>query len=238
MAALWGKCASLVDGKGQPRVEAGNVARNASPSASFVAFFGADELRRGRHVARFTIVEGNLGFMGIGVVDASVAAKYHTYHRDVAWAYSPAFGIVEVYQNPLMSGTEGKQLGASLVGKAAGATVELTVDMDARKMLVSVNGASAEDAGVELPTAVRLWCWMYASGDAVRLESVSSSAGGGVSSSGGAAAPSRSGVEKRLAAVEVDAMKVSRRPQAAHRSGRGIHPTGLRQCCGGRRLMT
>ena len=106
-----------------------------------------------------------------------------------------------------------KQLSAGLLGnKAKGATVELTVDMDARGMLVSVNGGAAVDAEVKLPEAVRLYCWLFNSGDAVRLESVRSI--------GGAAAASPSGATKRLAAAEVDAMKVSPRGGGRHGTGK------------------
>ena len=210
--ALWGQCASLRS-TGQPRVEAGNVARNASAKENKVVFFGADELRSGRHVARFTIVEGNLGLMGIGVVDASVAAEWRDYDRDVAWSLYVCDGTLRTSTNPChFLGPAVKQLSAGLSGKAKGATVELTVDMDARGMLVSVNGGAAVDAEVKLPEAVRLYCWLFESGDAVRLESVRSS--------GGAAAASPSGATKRLAAAEVDAMKVSPRGGGRHGTGK------------------
>ena len=91
-------------------------------------------------------------------------------------------------------------------------TARVTVDMDARGMLVSVNGGAAVDAEVKLPEAVRLYCWLYSKGNAVRLESVRSI--------GGAAAPSPSGAEKRLTAAEVDSMKVSAREGGRHGTGK------------------
>jgi len=55
-------------------------------------------------------------------------------------------------------------------------------------MLVSVNGAAAVDAGVELPSKVRLWCSLRRPDDAVQLVSVGSGGGAAVAAGSGAAA--------------------------------------------------
>ena len=195
MRALWGQTVSQ-RADGQPRVEAGSVARNASAASCDVSFFGADMLERGRVVALFKIVKsmGNLGgFMNIGVVDASVAAKAGDCGRAIAWALNAYKGKLLTLSNPVetLLGSWGKQLGPALEDSAEDATVEVAVDMDARRMLVSVNGAAAVDAGVTLPAKVRLWCSIRYAGDAVQLVSVSG--GGGVSAAAGSSAAAGGG---------------------------------------------
>ena len=77
MSSRWGQYVSERAG-GQPRVDAGDVVRNASKSYGKVAFSGKDEVRSGQHVARFRIVKSsynNGADIFIGVVDASVAAQ-------------------------------------------------------------------------------------------------------------------------------------------------------------------
>ena len=233
MSSRWGQCVSARS-DGQPRVEAGNVATNASKGSSKVAFSGKDEVRSGQHVASFKIVasSGNYGYsMYIGVMDASVSMKAGDCGRVVAWSFNPCTGNLCTFTNPVGWGMAfGKLLGPRLKGKANGATVTVTVDMDARRMKVSVNGAAAVDAGVELPEAVRLWCSLCYPGDAVQLVSVSSSGGAG-------AAPPSDLKRRLLTAAEVDAMKVSlRRGAASHACVAWvgvIDATGLRGCAAG-----
>ena len=219
--------------RGQPRVEAGDVARNASKGCGKVAFSGKDVVRSGQHVATFKIVasKGNDGLsMYIGVMDASVAMNAGGCGRVVAWSFNAYTAKLCTITDPVGCGYEfGKELSPGLRGKANGAMVTVTVDMDARRMKVSVNGAAAVDAGVELPETVRLWCSLYWEGDAVQLESVSSS--------GGAGAAPPSDLKRRLTAAEVDAMKVRPRREAASHACVAwvgvIDATGLRACAAG-----
>ena len=190
--SLWGQTVRA-EPHGQPRVEAGSIARNASKGNCDVSFFGADVLERGRVVARFKIVKsiGNSGAcMNIGVVDASVAAKAGNCGRAVAWAFRASDGKLRTYSDAVetLLGAVGKQLGPAQQGQAQDAAVEVTVDMDARRMLVSVNGAAAVDAGVELPSKVRLWCSLRFPDDAVQLVSVRSGGGGAAVAGSSAAA--------------------------------------------------
>lgn len=192
MPSLWGQCASAKS-DGKPRVEACDVARNASKGVGEVVFFGAKELWIGRHEARFKIVKSRYNDgagIRIGLVDASVAATTGDRGRYVAWAFAPFTGELWTFTDPVGDGPyrdsglrggrgrEGKKLGKRLQRNANGATVQVTVDMDARRMLVSVNGERAAGAGVELPAAVRLWCRLSWPDDAVQLVSMSSSGGG------------------------------------------------------------
>ena len=54
--SLWGQTVRART-HGQPRVEAGSIARNDSDGNCDVSFFGADVLERGRVVALFKIVK-------------------------------------------------------------------------------------------------------------------------------------------------------------------------------------
>ena len=214
MPSLWGQHCACPNRPGMPRVEAGDVARQAGGGDGFVAFFGRDELRRGRHAARFEIVatEGNDGAgMAIGVADASVAAEVGCCGRAVVWGFDPCSGVLLACTDPTAwgNGCSFFQLaelpGSYLLKHPHGAVVEVTVDMGARRMLVSVNGGAAVDAGVELPAAVRLWCLLHFAGDAVRLVSVRSSgdAGEGAAAAGGAAAGMAADAPQQAAAASM-----------------------------------
>ena len=182
MHSQWGQCCAGAMSYGQPRVEAGDVARNTSNRSGEVVFFGAKELRGGRYEAQFKILSsrGNNGAgINIGLVDASVSVEAGDCDRDVAWSFYPYSGKLWTSKDPVGRGlpeSNAKQLGPDLQGKANGATVEVTVDMTARRVLVSVNGGESVDAGVELPAAVRLWCSLYCADDAVQLVSLVDSA--------------------------------------------------------------
>ena len=164
---LWGQCVRARGfHRGHPVVEAGDVARQAGEGDGDVAFFGKDELRSGRHVARFEIVatkDNGGGGMRIGVADASVAAEVGCCGRAVVWGFDPCNGVLLACTDPTAWGNDcsffqlAELPGSDLSGKARGAVVEVTVDMGARRMLVSVNGGAAVDARVKLPAAVRLW---------------------------------------------------------------------------------
>ena len=192
MASAWGAQAKE-SSRDATRVDADGTVVKMGVEPSSVAFFGADELRSGVSTARFKVVKsdgGTGGNMNIGVVDASVPAQYASLDRDVAWALIVIFGKLRKFRNPVSSGgTQGKVLGkAGNTGPSVnGLIVELTIDMDRRKLLVSVAGAPAVDTDVALPEAVRLWCSLYNKGDAVQL--VSFSKGGGAQAVPAAAAP-------------------------------------------------
>ena len=148
--------------------------------------------------------------MRIGLADASAPAQAGDCGREVAWGYVPYSGEVCAYSDPVVAGGSASVVERGLNPRVAGppgTTVRVTADMGKRRMLVSVNGGAAVDAGVELPETVRLWCSLYCKGDAVQLESVSSS--------GGAGAAPPSDLKRRLTAAEVDAMKVRPRREAA-----------------------
>ena len=107
----WGKCFARPGWKGQPRVEGGNVARQAGGGDGCVGFVGDGEITSGVLRLEYKIVaskDKDGDGMWIGLADASAPAQAGDCGRTVAWGYDPYFGEVWAFSNPVgAAGSEG-----------------------------------------------------------------------------------------------------------------------------------
>ena len=121
LGAAWGtRAAESADSTTQVDVDVTLV--NTSPSDGGVAFFGADELRSGVSIARFTVVMSKTGTganMNIGVVDATVAPKYAENGTAVAWALNVYLGVLFTFKNPVATVSYQAMTDCKRLGKAA-----------------------------------------------------------------------------------------------------------------------
>ena len=107
----WGKCFADPHQSGQPRVEGGNVARQAGGGDGCVGFYRDGEITSGVHTFEYEFVaskdkDGHL--MLIGLADASAPAQAGDCGRTVAWGYHPYTGNMLAYSDPVVpSGSEG-----------------------------------------------------------------------------------------------------------------------------------
>ena len=106
----WGKCFAHPRASGQPRVEGGNVARQAGGENGWVGYYGDREITSGvlRLEYQFVASKDKDGhFMFIGLADASAPAQAGDCGRKVAWGYHPYDGEVWAFSDPLgAAGTE------------------------------------------------------------------------------------------------------------------------------------
>ena len=107
----WGKCFASPGGSGQPRVEGGNVARQAGGENGRVAFVGDGEITSGVLRLEYKIVaskDKDGDGMLIGLADASAPAQAGDCGREVAWGYDPYYGNVVAFSDPVgAAGSEG-----------------------------------------------------------------------------------------------------------------------------------
>ena len=107
----WGKCFARPDESGQPRVEGGNVARQAGGGDGLVGYYGDREITSGvlRLEYKFVASKNKNGAgMYIGLADASAPAQAGGCGRTVAWGYHPFTGNVCAFSNPVgAAGSEG-----------------------------------------------------------------------------------------------------------------------------------
>ena len=106
----WGKCFARPGGSGQPRVEGGNVARQAGGGNGGVGFVGDGEITSGvlRLEYQFVASKDKDGAcMYIGLADASAPAQAGDCGREVAWGYDSYNGYVRALSDPVGAGSEG-----------------------------------------------------------------------------------------------------------------------------------
>ena len=142
----------------------------------YEAAVGSEVLRTGHH--RFVLEiesshQSEGGSLLLGVVDVTLPLE----EGASAWGLNPCEGRLNATLNARWWGaTGGKLMRGTLCGRATGASVEVSVDMDRRRLSFAIDGAAPVDAGVKLPAAVSAWALLYHPGDAVRLRAPPSAA--------------------------------------------------------------
>ena len=139
---------------------------------------GSAELWEGRHSFLFEIVASykSSGNMHIGIADGSALAARTpgapAAGGGAALSFHPWDGGLHSWEDWTVgyaSQEERSAMPGDLDGSATGAVVLMGIDMDQRRLMISVNGGEAVDAGVTLPESVRPFVRLYHEGDAIRL---------------------------------------------------------------------
>ena len=136
---------------------------------------GSSELREGRHMIRFEIVQSfkKRGNMHIGFCNGSSAAATSPEEAGgEAVSFHPWEGCLyrwEDWTDQCTSAEAAACMQGDLDGSATGAVVQCLLDMDRRRMAISVNGAAPVDSGLVLSEVCRPMVRLYHKGDSVRL---------------------------------------------------------------------
>lgn len=151
------------------------LVKHAGPRG-YEAAVGSDVLRSGLH--RFVLEiesshQNEGGSLLLGIVDATMPLE----EGASAWGLNPCEGRLNATLNARWWGATGaKLMRGTLCGRATGASVEVSVDMERNRLSFAIDGAAPVDAGVKLPDAVSAWVLLYHPGDAVRLRAPPSAA--------------------------------------------------------------
>ena len=157
----------------------GGLLLQRKPGSGSVWALGSAELWEGRHAFRFDVAashrsEGNL-HVGIadGTPEAARMPGAPKAKGGSALTFHPWDGCLYAWEDWTVghSNTELTNVmrGADLDGEATGATIVLLIDMDEKKLHLSINGGEAVEARVGLPECVRPLVRLVHAGDAIRL---------------------------------------------------------------------